>query len=287
MVRHRNIFQLNNLTVGGWSTGGVETSLQVKELSICFDMGVCPAAHIGMNHVLLTHGHLDHIGALPAYLGQRQLYGLKKAQLYVDSRHVETLSEALEAFGVLQQGPLPYDLHGVHPGEKHTLRKGLSFIPFRSAHRVPTTGYTLYEEKTKLREEFLELPGEEIARRRADGDDTLFDHLEIPLITYPGDCLFETVLQQDSIRKSKILFLECTFLDERKDTAHARMGGHIHLDEICDNAEVFENDYIILMHFSQLYESAEIHNIMREKLPSSLRDRVKLLTRNIPQEPTP
>jgi len=284
MVRHRNTFQLGNLTVGGSSTGGVETSLFVKEWSLCFDMGICPGSHVPMNHVLLTHGHLDHIGALPAYLGQRQLYGLKPAQLFIDERHVDTLSRALDAFGTLQQGPLPFELTGVTPGEKITLRKGLSFIPFRSAHRVPTTGYTLYEEKTKLREAYLNLPGEEIARLREEGQEDLFEHLAIPTVTYPGDCLFDTVLAQDSVRKSRVLFLECTFFDDKKDVAHARLGGHIHFDEICDHADVFENEHIVLMHFSQIYESAEIRNIVNARLPESLRGRVKLLTRNNAQE---
>ena len=50
--------------------------------------------------------------------------------------------------------------------------------------------------------------------------------------------------------------------------------GHIHLDEICERAELFENEAILLTHFSARYTRHEIASLLEKKLPPSLADRV-------------
>ena len=54
----------------------------------------------------------------------------------------------------------------------------------------------------------------------------------------------------------------------------ARDFGHTHLDEICANAELFQNEAILLVHFSARYKRDDILAALHEKLPPSLRDRV-------------
>ena len=55
-----------------------------------------------------------------------------------------------------------------------------------------------------------------------------------------------------------MLIIECTFLDERKTLEAARAGCHIHLDEIIERADRFENEHVVMMHFSQLYRPDEV-----------------------------
>ena len=54
--------------------------------------------------------------------------------------------------------------------------------------------------------------------------------------------------------------------------AHA--GGHIHLDELLERASEFENEALVLMHFSQMYAPAEVHAILERRCPSVLRRRL-------------
>jgi ribonuclease Z len=74
--------------------------------------------------------------------------------------------------------------------------------------------------------------------------------------------------------ESKVLVLECTFLDERKSLEASRAGCHIHLDEILERAEQFKNETLVLMHFSQLYKPREVEEILNRRCPEALRQRI-------------
>ena len=71
--------------------------------------------------------------------------------------------------------------------------------------------------------------------------------------------------------KSRVLVLECTFLDGRKSREAARHGCHVHLDDLLEGAYAFENEHLVLMHLSQLYAPDEAHRIFAERLPEPLR----------------
>ena len=81
------------------------------------------------------------------------------------------------------------------------------------------------------------------------------------------------------------LIVEATFLDERKTLEAARAGCHIHLDEIIERADKFENEHIVLMHFSQLYRPDEINSILDTRLPPDLRKRVIAFAPSTPHWP--
>ena len=70
------------------------------------------------------------------------------------------------------------------------------------------------------------------------------------------------------------MILECTFLDDRVSVAECRAKGHVHLDEIVERADLFENEAILLTHFSARYSSTEIVALLDAKLPPALRERV-------------
>ena len=57
--------------IQGISVAGEETVVQVPELDINFDMGQCTRASLSSDTVLLSHAHMDHLGALPYWLSQR------------------------------------------------------------------------------------------------------------------------------------------------------------------------------------------------------------------------
>ena len=56
--------QIGDLSILGYSVAGEETVVGIPQLDVCFDVGKAPEQLISVNHVLLTHGHEDHIGAL-------------------------------------------------------------------------------------------------------------------------------------------------------------------------------------------------------------------------------
>ena len=55
-----------NVTVAGEAT-----AIQVPELDVCFDIGICTRAALSSPTIALSHAHMDHLGGLPYWFSQR------------------------------------------------------------------------------------------------------------------------------------------------------------------------------------------------------------------------
>jgi ribonuclease Z len=261
-------------TVRGVSVGGVYTALNVPELDLAFDVGLAPRSFAGVKTLLLSHGHVDHAGALPTLLGIRALQGLRSPlRVVMPAEIVDELQAALAAMTTLQRWPLEIEAVGMAPGDEVALRPDLLVRAFRTFHPVPSLGYQLVKRVKKLRPEHKGLAGPDIAARRAAGED-LFDVLDHLEIAYATDTLIQVVDNAPEILTSSVLIMECTFLDERKQIADARAGCHIHLDEVIERADRFANQHIVLMHISQIYRPDQVAAILDRRLPPELRARV-------------
>jgi ribonuclease Z len=62
--------------------------------------------------------------------------------------------------------------------------------------------------------------------------------------------------------------------EHRKEKIHKF--GHTHLDDILERADKFQNELIILTHFSTRYHDKQVQTAVEQRLPAALRERVKL-----------
>ena len=261
-------------TVRGVSVGGVYTSLSVPELGVLFDAGISPRSFGAIDTILLSHGHADHIGALPGLLGIRALHGkLKPPRVVMPAEIVDDLQIALAALTKLQRWPLEIEAIGMLPGDEVALRGDLHVRAVRTFHPVPSLAYQLVRRVAKLKPELVGLAGPEIAARKRAGEvvTTLEERVEL---AYATDTLVSVLDHSPELYKARVLVIECTFLDERKTLEAARAGCHIHLDELIERADRFENEHVVLMHFSQLYRPDEIAGILDRRVPPALRARL-------------
>ena len=261
-------------TIRGVSVGGVYTSLHVPELDVLLDAGIPLRSAAGARTLLLSHGHADHAGALGSLLGIRALHGIKKPmRVVMPGEIVGVLLEALRALAELQRWPLDIEAVGVEPGDVVELGRGVSVRAFRTFHPVPSLGYQVFRRVEKLRPELAGVPGPEIAARRKAGEDvtTSAEHLEL---AYATDTLVQVLDHEPALLESRVLVVECTFLDDRKSIEHARAGCHVHLDELLARAERFHNEHVVLMHCSQLYRPDEVARILDRRVPAALRARI-------------
>lgn len=261
-------------TVRGISVGGVYTSLYVPELSALFDVGTPLRSAVGARSLFLSHGHVDHCGALPSYLGIRALVGKRRPlRVYMPAEIVDELEAALAALSKIQRWELEIDAVGLEPGDRVELAGDLVVRAFRTYHPVPSLGYLISRKVEKLKPQFRKLSGSEIGARRRAGDD-IFIRLERPELAYTTDTLVRVFDREPELFDAKVLIVESTFLDDKKSLQATHAGCHIHLDELIERAESFANEAIVLMHFSQIYKPAQVHEIVAARSPERLRRRL-------------
>jgi ribonuclease Z len=259
------------LEIEGVSIAGHESFYKLPAFRCLLEFGRAPDDVVGYSTVCLTHGHLDHAAGLAHHASRRRLTGLPAARVFAPEEAVPDL----EAWLAISQRLENVD-YGAHvtpavPGESVMLRNDLElkFLPGR--HRVPTVGYLFSEIRHKLEDEFQGLEGPEIAELRQKGTEVTRRE-EIPLLAYPGDCGPEIFDAAPELFRARVLLIECSFVAP-EDRDRAREYAHIHLDDIADRASLFENEAIVLTHFSLRYRPEEILEALGT-LPAGVADRV-------------
>jgi ribonuclease Z len=263
-------YQYKNYLFHGISEGGIQTAVAMPQFHLSFDIGRGASFLTEIPKLLLTHGHLDHSSGLAYYVSQRSLRKLPPPEIYCPPEIEDPLRKILSLWSEIEQFDLKYSLIGVDIGKIYPLHGNYHFRAIKTVHRVASNAYTILEKSIKLKGEFANLPGHRIAEMKRRGDDLFFESHN-PIVTFSGDTCIEFVLENEEARKSKILFMECTYVDEKRAIERARNWGHTHLFEIAENAEAFRNvERLFLIHFSPRYTPAAIHEAINRHLPAWL-----------------
>lgn len=267
--------QAGPFTVRGVSVGGVYTSLQIPELGLVLDCGQALRGFAATEHLFLSHGHADHIGALPALLGIRGMMQRPPLRVFMPAPIVKDTEAVLEAMSRMQRYDLAIEPVGMEPGDVRRVKGDLWVRAFKTFHPVPSLGYLFFRRVSKLKPEFKDLPGAEIGARRKAGEDLFFEE-ERHELAYATDTLVQVLDQSPEILDAQVCIIECSFLDDRKSRDAARAGCHIHLDDLVERIELLERSRatLVFMHFSQLYKPSEVPALLAERLPAALVERI-------------
>jgi ribonuclease Z len=265
---------LAGIDVEGISIGGLETCIDLPGFKVAFDIGRAPDFAVARETILFTHAHMDHMGGVAWHCATRSLRHMKPPTYFVPRENAAAFEEMFEAWRKLDRSTLPHTTVAIGPGEEHALARKCTVRPFRSPHRAPCQGYSIWSTKTKLKPEFAALSQEEIRDVRTRDHVEVAAEIETAEVAFTGDSLIEVVEQEEVVRTARLLIMEVTFLDERVSVADCRAKGHIHLDEVIERAELFRNEALLFTHFSERYTSAEIGTLLERRLPPSLRERV-------------
>jgi len=227
-----------------------------------------------MQHVFITHAHLDHAAGIPFYAGQRRLQGLGSATIYVPAEAHEDICALLAIQEKLTGAAFEVEVRGVATGEEIRFSRTHLVRGHTAAHRVAARAYEFFEIRHHLREEFIGRDHDEIAKLRREGV-VIDQQYRRSILFYTGDTDRGILENCDALYKSEVLMIECSFVAEGHQNRAAKYR-HIHVDELADFAEKFENEAIILTHFSRRYSNDDIRDTVRRRLPHVLRDRILL-----------
>lgn len=267
--------EIDDLEIIGYSVAGEETVVAMPQLDVCFDIGKAPHQIIPINHVLLTHGHMDHAAGIAYYLSQRNFSGLTAGVILAPSNLIPPIRDIIGAWQKLDGNRIPARLIGIRPGDEHQIKPNLFVRAFPTKHSKGSTGYTVIEKRKKLKPEYLKLTGPQIVELKKQGVEIEYP-LEIPIVTYLGDTKYVDFSKLDYISASKILIAECTFfVDEHATRAEA--GRHMHINEFAGLIERLKNQHIIITHLTQRTAISEVRKILKEVLSKENYSKVILL----------
>lgn len=223
--------------------------------------------------IALSHAHMDHLGGLPYWFSQRYFQKIggethmpDKADGKADGKpdgkprvpvgrcicHPELeqpLRGMMRAWEPLERQKTPFEIVALEPEKEIELKNNISMRAIATRHTVPSLGFSVLERRSKLKEEFRDLPQEKLRELRSRGTE-ITRQMEIPLVAYTGDTAPGEYLVRDEFAEAKIVIAECTFF-EPDHNDRARTGMHLHIDDIIRLLPVWKAEAIVLVHVSR------------------------------------
>ncbi len=271
--------KIEDLEIIGYSIAGEETVVAMPQLDVCFDIGKAPDQIIPINHVLLTHGHMDHAAGIAYYLSQRNFCGISAGTILTPKNLLKPIKEIIDAWARLDGNKIPANLIGVKPGEEYQIKPNLFARVFPTKHCRGSVGFSVIERRKKLKPEYKDLTGPQIVELKKKGIEIDYK-IDFPIVTYLGDTQYVDFSQLEYIVNSKILIAECTFY-EGEHSGRAEAGRHMHIDEFVTLLSNLQNEHIIVTHTTQRTPMWEIQKILRNSLPKDKYEKITLLMDNI------
>jgi ribonuclease Z len=148
-----------------------------------------------------------------------------------------------------------YELIGVTPNQEINIRQsGKQFVVkvVECVHRIDCVGYSIFEQRHKLKEEFKGLPGKEIGALKKQGIEITTTET-CPVLCYLGDTTAAVFTKHPEILvQHSIIVVECSFLDD-DSMENAQQTKHMHWNDLGPIAQEHPKTLFVLTHFSLKY----------------------------------
>jgi ribonuclease Z len=215
-----------DITLVGTSLAARATAFAVGELGVALDIGRMTPLLAAQPVVLLSHGHLDHLSGVLAYLNVRARFHTDEPTRLVVPREIrDAMRGALELLPGMESVRKRLDLSdavvGAAPGDRVELRGGHA-VAFACDHGVPALGWRLFQ---------------------GDSDRAV--------LTYAGDGSTAPFEAEPALLDAGMAVVECTFAEPNRRIA-ARLSRHAHLRDWIELAPRLRCDHLVLAHLPAL-----------------------------------
>jgi ribonuclease Z len=258
------------LTVAGGSRAGEGSLVLLPQLRLALDAGRPHRGLPPMSTVFVSHGHMDHVGALGYWASQRYLNAMGPAAVLAPAEIVADVRRLLEVCAALEGGrPYEVEVRPVQSGEPHQLRADMELDFFSTDHWVPTLGCRLVWRSEHLRAELRGLPGDEIARRRRSGI-RISEERRVALLVYGADSGPRLFSSCPEVLDAEVVLLECSFY-QPSDHDRAARYGHMHLEDLVAVADRLCCRHLVLLHASRRQRLREVERFIDAELRPNIR----------------
>jgi ribonuclease Z len=267
--RYVNFRANKDMNVSGYSTALFATWFFLEELGILFDAGDGVAACLTqksrkIKHIFISHADRDHLAGLLQLNQLNARDGFPKIYYPEDCGSFPALRDFSASFDPHVRGtewiPIKHD-------SIVELGNGISVRAMTNKHvetphpKTKSLSYLVEEKKKKLKAEYRNLPGNEIARLNKElGSEAISDFITRKIVGYSGDT---PVTEAGQWSDAEILLHESTFLKTADVTPKGNR--HSSLDQVIAMASELNLKALILTHFSARYSIDEITKAVGEE----------------------
>jgi ribonuclease Z len=255
------------LTIKGFSRGSQNTGFVIPELKLMFDAQMRSDS---CSHIFITHGHTDHIFSLPM-----RICNVPKQPIVCIPNEIKEMTKKF-IDSVYQLGyynpECSYDcnLVGVKENDIIPLNSNYRIKVYELDHLVPCRGYGIQRIKTKLKQEYQNIPKEEIIKLKKQKIQITEEVIE-NVFAYITDTQPTVFTRYPELLTYAYIMTECTFLPiddpENKNIVIAREAKHTHWNELYLIMENNKQIQFMLIHFSIRYTNEELEQFkMSNKL---------------------
>lgn len=157
--------------------------------------------------------------------------------------------------------PEKYAIHGVKNGASISFANNLYVAQvIECDHTVPSVGYLFYERRSKLKEEYKNMEGKELAKLKKQNVQVSQEVL-VPLFAFLGDTLPTVFEKYPVLFTFPHIITECTFLHGEQ----AESKGHTHWSGLKPIVEQHPEVNFVLIHWSCSHKNEEIVEFFKKE----------------------
>ena len=261
--------------VQGVSVAGEQTVVQIPELDVSFDIGMCPRIALSSPYVALSHGHMDHVGGLPYYFSQRMFQKMGGGTCVCHPALAEPIQAMMRSWVALEGQQTPHEIIALEPDQQIEVKNNIHLRAIEVSHAAGSLAFALVERRSKLRPEYLDLPQERLRELKSQGVQ-ITRAMEIPLVAYTGDTEFAPYLFRDEFSNAKIVICECTFF-EPDHKSRANIGKHLHVEDLAKVLEAWQAEAVVLVHLSRRTNLVEARQLLASAVGEEQSARIHFL----------
>ena len=273
------------LSVVGLGRSADASAYFLPEWGICLDAGI-HVKSLNPKLVLLTHGHRDHISALPVHASHKAhifapspiapmvtKFLIAEAQLnfgdasQTDEETMEYLPENFQVRPVQDKQDILLTKDKQYTGSPTPLGVEIWEAPHKTG--VPAVSYGIYRLKRRLKAEYKSLSKQELGLLAREQNVTVTEEYQEGVLFYTGDTKIDLLRNRwkEILPKYKYMIHEVTFLGQPSpelDQSTAEKG-HTHYAQLHPWICAFPETTFICVHWSLRYSRQDVLDFFEEQ----------------------